>query len=257
MVKLKISGRIVFFLIGIWLSAISSCYGNGDAVTDTPVASSYEENGVERVLVSIGPRAEARIKPFFDRAGIAYPASRLGFVVVKEEMEFEVWAEKNGQWIHVRDYAILAASGWHGPKLRQGDRQVPEGIYQITALNPASRFHLSMKINYPNDYDLQRARDENRSNLGGDIFIHGKDKSHGCLALGDTAIEELFILVAKAGLSNVKVVIAPHDMRKYGPNPSRISEPPWLPDLYKTIGQELTKFTIRKDAQVVTLSGKI
>lgn len=248
MLKLKYAGHIVFFLIGIWLSSMSPCYGNGAAAADAPEASFYEENGVERVLASIGPRAEARIKPFFDRAGIAYPASRLGFVVVKEEMEFEVWAEKNGQWVHVRDYAILAASGWHGPKLRQGDRQVPEGIYQIISLNPASRFHLSMKINYPNDYDLQRARDEKRSNLGGDIFIHGKDKSHGCLAIGDTAIEELFVLVAKTGLSNVKVVITPHDMRKFGPNPSRISKPAWLPDLYQNIWHELSNFKVKEGA---------
>jgi len=241
-------GRIALSVVVICLSVISPGYGNGAADSDTLDVPLYEEPGVERVLASIGPKAEARIKPFFDRAGIPYPAPRLGFVVVKEEMDFEVWAERDGKWMHVRDYDILAASGWNGPKLRMGDRQVPEGIYQITALNPASRFHLSMKINYPNDYDLQRARDENRSNLGGDIFIHGKDKSHGCLAIGDTAIEELFVLVAKTGLNNVKVVITPHDMRKYGPNPSRISKPQWLPDLYKNIWRELSNFKVKEGA---------
>jgi hypothetical protein len=248
MLNCKRIGHIAFSLVVIWLLAMDPEYGHGAAVSDTSGVPLYEESGVERVIASIGPKAEARIKPFFDRAGIPYPASRLGFVAVKEKMELEVWAESSGKWMHVRNYNILAASGWHGPKLKRGDRQVPEGIYQIIALNPASRFHLSMKINYPNDYDLQRARDENRSNLGGDIYIHGKDKSQGCLAIGDPAIEELFVLVAKTGLSNVKVVITPYDMRKYGPNPSRISNPSWLPDLYKTIWQELSNFKVKEGA---------
>ncbi|OPY84616.1 MAG: L,D-transpeptidase catalytic domain [Syntrophus sp. PtaU1.Bin208] len=248
MLNCKRTGCIAYFLVIIWLTAVVPGYGNGAPVSDASDPSFYEENGVERVVKSIGPKAEARIRPFFDRAHIPYPSSRLAFVVVKEEMELEVWAESGGKWVHVRDYEILAASGWHGPKLRRGDRQVPEGIYQIVALNPASRFHLSMKINYPNDYDLQKARDENRTNLGGDIFIHGKDKSRGCLAVGDTAIEELFLLVAKTGTSNVEVVITPHDMRKYGPNPSRVSKPSWIPDLYNTIWQELSKYKAREGA---------
>jgi len=242
----KCIGRILFTAAVVWSLAIVSVPGILASDWDAAGALFLEESGVETVIKEIGPKAEARIKPFFNRAGTPFPSQRLGFVVIKEEMALEVWAEGNGNWKHIRTYEILAASGWHGPKLRKGDRQVPEGIYQVTALNPASRFHLSMKLNYPNDYDLQRARDEKRSNLGGDIYIHGKDKSRGCLAIGDTAIEELFVLVAKTKPGNVEVVITPHDMRKYGPNPGGFSKPSWLPDLYKTIWQELTKFTSRK-----------
>jgi len=250
-------GRIALSLVVICLLVISPVYGNSAADSDTSDVPLYEEPGVERVLASIGPKAEARIKPFFDRAGISYPSRQLTFVVLKEERKFEVWTEDGGNWVHVRTYDILAASGSQGPKQRSGDCQVPEGIYQIIGLNPASRFHLSMKINYPNDYDLQRARDEKRLNLGGDIYIHGKAKSRGCIAIGDTAIEELFVLVAKTRPNNVKVVIAPHDLRKYGPITDMPSQPSWLPDLYKTIGQELTKFQGREDSQLVTISGKI
>ncbi|OPY15177.1 MAG: L,D-transpeptidase catalytic domain [Syntrophus sp. PtaU1.Bin005] len=248
MLNCKRTGCMALYAVAVWLCVMVSGCGCEAAVTGPQEGALYEEFGVERVLSTIGPRAEARIKPFFDRTGVPYPSFRLSFVVVKEEMVLEVWAENEGKWTHVRDYEILAASGWHGPKLRRGDRQVPEGIYQIIALNPASQFHLSMKINYPNDYDLQRARDENRSNLGGDIFIHGKDKSHGCLAVGDTAIEELFVLVAKTGPNNVNVIITPHDMRKYGPNPGRVSDPSWVPDLYNTIWRELSKFKTRQGA---------
>lgn len=200
---------------------------------------------VEDVIREIGPGAEARIRPFFERAGVSYPSEGLAFVVLKQEKELEVWASLEGKWVFIRTYKILAASGVKGPKQKQGDRQVPEGIYHIVDLNPSSRFHLSMKINYPNSYDLQRAHDDKRSNLGGDIYIHGKAKSIGCLAVGDPAIEELFVLVAKTGVNNVQVVIAPNDMRKCGPNADMASQPSWLPDLYETIGQELSKFRVR------------
>lgn len=221
-----------------------SGYGISAALADTSDAPFCGEPDVRGAIRRIGPEAEARIKPFFDGAGIPYPSRRLGFVILKEEMKLEVWAEDDGKWVPVRTYDILEASGWQGPKLRRGDRQVPEGIYQIVDLNPASRFHLSMKINYPNDYDLERARKEKRTDLGGDIYIHGKNKSRGCLAMGDTAIEELFVLVAKTGPKNVEVVIAPKDMRKYGPNPDMPASPPWLPDLYRTIWRELEKFKV-------------
>lgn len=196
---------------------------------------------INDVLKQIGPAAEARMKPFFDRAGITYPPQSIVFVVLKEEMEFEVWAGEEGKWAHLRTYDFLG-SGSPGPKQKKGDKQVPEGIYQIVELNPSSRFHLSMKLNYPNSYDMEKARADNRTNLGGDIYIHGDSKSRGCLAVGDRAIEELFVLAAKSGAANIKVIISPMDMRKKGPALNMPSQPAWVSELYQAIGNELTKF---------------
>ncbi len=206
----------------------------------------YRNPEIERVIRRIGSEAESRLTPFFVRAGVPYPSDGLGLIALKEEMKLELWAESDGKWVYLRTYDILEASGWSGPKLKSGDRQVPEGIYQITALNPESRFHLSMKINYPNDYDLQRAQEDQRTDLGGDIYIHGRDRSQGCLAMGDPAIEELFVLVAKTGLRNVKVIIIPHDLRKYGPRRWLPTRPSWLPHLYQTLWLELAKFSIKE-----------
>jgi murein L,D-transpeptidase YafK len=125
-----------------------------------------------------------------------------------------VWVETSGQVVFIHSYSVLAASGHNGPKLREGDRQVPEGFYRITSLNPNSSYHLSIKLNYPNAFDQQHADEEGRDHLGGDIFIHGKAASIGCLAMGDPAIEELFVMVEKVGRSNVQVIIAPHDPRQ-------------------------------------------
>ena len=139
----------------------------------------------------------------------------------------------------IRDYSIQAASGVSGPKLRQGDRQVPEGVYRIAGLNPNSHYHLSMKLNYPNEFDLYHADQEGRFDPGGDIFIHGKAVSIGCLAMGDEAIEELFVLAAQVGKENVKVVIAPRDPRTLPLDTDTEGMPEWAGELYDQISSEL------------------
>src|SRR5690606_33287906 len=110
--------------------------------------------------------------------------------------------DAHGAWVAVHQYPVLAASGQAGPKLREGDRQVPEGFYAIESLHPNSRFHLALRVNYPNQSDRQRAAEDGRTNLGGDIMIHGSNASVGCLAMGDPAAEDLFVLVADVGIQN-------------------------------------------------------
>lgn len=152
-----------------------------------------------------------------------------------------LWARSDARWRFVRNYPILAASGHAGPKLREGDSQVPEGVYRIELMNPNSSYHLSMKVSYPNDFDRRMAAKEGRTRLGGDIFIHGKDVSIGCVALGDLAIEELFTLVAETGHPHVQVIIAPNDLRLAGPVLDEQS-PPWVGQLYRTVAAALAPF---------------
>jgi murein L,D-transpeptidase YafK len=89
----------------------------------------------------------------------------------------------------LRTYPICALAGVLGPKRVQGDGRVPEGFYFIDLFNPASSYHLSLRIDYPNQRD-RRAATQTRA-LGGDIFIHGGCKSDGCLAITDEAIQAL------------------------------------------------------------------
>ena len=143
---------------------------------------------VEDRLAQYGDSVRRRLLPYFEKAQIPYPPDKLVFVGVKQEKMLEIWASgANGQFRLIRTYPILGASGLLGPKLREGDRQVPEGIYRIESLNPNSRYHLSMRINYPNEFDRACAKEENRTNIGGDIMIHGGSASIGCLAMGDEA----------------------------------------------------------------------
>jgi hypothetical protein len=199
------------------------------------------ERSIDDVLYSYAPYAVDQLWPYFKKAGVAYPPKDLVLIGLKEEKKLEVWARdrRNGDFRWIRDYSIRAASGVGGPKLRQGDRQVPEGVYRVVRLNPNSNYHLSMKLDYPNAFDLFHANEEGRYEPGSDIFIHGKSVSAGCLAMGDAAIEELFVLAAHVGTPNIKVVIAPRDPRTHPLNPGQPGLPSWTGELYHEISKEI------------------
>lgn len=124
--------------------------------TPAAIAAYYPHSSVDSVVSEYGYLAEVRMKPYFMRANITYPPQEVVFLATKEEKELELWARNDGDFTFIRSYPISKASGGAGPKLREGDKQVPEGIYRITALNPNSLFHLSMRLDYPNSYDLMR-----------------------------------------------------------------------------------------------------
>ncbi|HEX8324379.1 MAG TPA: L,D-transpeptidase family protein [Tepidisphaeraceae bacterium] len=171
------------------------------------------QKGVEDRLHDF-KQAEDRLRSVFTERGIAYPPARLILLGLKFERRVEVYAgDTQGTPRWVMNYPILAASGGLGPKLREGDRQVPEGVYGVDSLNPNSRYHAALRIDYPNVFDRASARPDDRTRLGGDIMIHGGGASVGCLAMGDPAAEELFVLAARVGVRNVKVVLTPVDVR--------------------------------------------
>ncbi|OAI11548.1 hypothetical protein A1507_20340 [Methylomonas koyamae] len=205
---------------------------------DAPLLPPLGQRTVEDILQIYGTYATNKLKPYFFRAKVAYPPREVIFITLKQEMKLELWARDSGEFQFIRNYDIQAASGVSGPKLRQGDKQVPEGIYRISGMNPNSHYHLSMKINYPNEFDLFHASQEGRNDPGSDIFIHGRAESIGCLAMGDEAIEELFVLTSQVGVENVKVVIAPHDPRAFSLE-ADASLPEWATELYSMISHEI------------------
>jgi hypothetical protein len=188
-------------------------------------------------LAQYGSAARARLAPHFQRAGVVYPPKDLCLVGLKEERQLELYAASGTNALRfVRAYRIQAASGKPGPKLREGDGQVPEGFYRIESLNPNSRYHLSLRINYPNQSDREQARRDGRTQLGGDIMIHGSNVSVGCLAMGDEAAEDLFVLAADTGLKRIRVLLSPVDFRHRG-------LPQDAPALYQQLAAELTRLT--------------
>jgi hypothetical protein len=226
-----------------WLCFILIAFSQGCATREPDFQPRPAERTVEEVLALYGAAAEQHLRPYFARAGALYPPAQLALLGFKREKRLEVWARQHDRWVFVRAYPILAASGTAGPKLQEGDQQVPEGLYTIEAFNPNSSFHLSMKLDYPNDFDRAQAAQEGREQLGGDIFIHGNAVSAGCLAMGDEAVEELFVLVARVGMENVSVLIAPHDFRQQAPT-LPAEQPAWVVELYRHLQRTLEQFRL-------------
>jgi L,D-peptidoglycan transpeptidase YkuD (ErfK/YbiS/YcfS/YnhG family) len=197
---------------------------------------------VEDAVTDVRAQAEQRLKPYFTRVKVTYPPSHISLLICKLERRVELWVRSEGAWTPIKQYTVTAASGRSGPKLKEGDRQVPEGVYQISALNPNSAWHLSLKIDYPNAFDRRMARAEGRSDLGGDIFIHGGAASIGCVAVGDPAIEELFVLAADARPAQIAVLIMPNDLR--GGQKPRVpkSVPIWTTELYEGLRKALSTY---------------
>jgi len=199
---------------------------------------------VEQRVEEFAPAVQARLAPEFARIGITAPPRQLVLVGLKAERSLEVWvAGKEPGFKRLKTYPILAASGTLGPKLAEGDRQVPEGIYDLESLNPNSLYHLALRVGYPGPFDREQARVDGRTRLGSDIMIHGKAASVGCLAMGDPAIEELFVLAATTGITNVRIILSPVDFRRRELPPGGAPGPAWVSALHERLRSALREFT--------------
>lgn len=194
---------------------------------------------VESVASQIQTEVWNRLQPNLNAAGYkqGYPR-KIILVAFKEQQQLQVYANDNNEIKLIKEYPFTAYSGKLGPKLQQGDRQIPEGIYQVAYLNPNSSYHLSIKVNYPNAFDKAKTKFSNDADMGGDIFIHGKAATIGCIPIGDQAIEEVFMLTKHAFNSGVKVIISPRDFR-VNPNYPEIKAIDWENELYQQISKEL------------------
>ncbi len=115
--------------------------------------------------------------------------------IFKAESELEVWkAKDDGRFYHFKTYPVCSYSGGLGPKLRQGDRQAPEGFYYVNRdqMNPRSKYHLAFNMGFPNSYDRANGR------TGANLMVHGDCSSSGCYAMTDAVMEEIYILAREA-----------------------------------------------------------
>ncbi len=133
----------------------------------------------------------------FREQKLTWPAKNIYLRSFKFDGQLEVWVKysNNDSYKLFKTYKVCAMAGTLGPKRMQGDYQVPEGFYYINEFNPRSSFHLSLGLNYPNASDRILA---DSLQPGGDIYIHGKCVTTGCIPIMDNQIEELYILAAHA-----------------------------------------------------------
>jgi murein L,D-transpeptidase YafK len=131
--------------------------------------------------------------------------------IFKREFELEVWLKRDGRFHRFATYPICMWSGNLGPKLQQGDRQAPEGFYTVdaSALNPASKYHRSFNLGFPNAFDRAHGW------TGSLLMVHGNCLSIGCYAMTDPVIDEIWTLVTaalKSGQKRFQVQIFPFRM---------------------------------------------
>lgn len=221
-----------FFLVSFLITALAAAEV---FAANTTLAERTEQ---------LGPVVRPRLRPWFERQRVTYPPSRLVMYVVKDEKRLKIFApsdEDEDSWRFVVQYEVARLSGKAGPKLKSGDKQVPEGIYDITYLHPTSKYWLSLGLDYPNEFDRAKARRDGRSNLGGDIMIHGWWFSTGCVAVGNTAAEDLFMLARDVDPDKIKVIISPTDLRTTSPaKAASLVKTRWAEELYDNILDEIS-----------------
>ncbi len=132
--------------------------------------------------------------------------------IFKEDSELEVWKQsRSGKFTLLEKFEICKWSGKLGPKFKEGDRQAPEGFYEITPalMNPNSSYHLAFNLGYPNRYDRAHGR------TGSHLMVHGACSSRGCYAMTDEQVEDIYALARdsfKGGQRSFQVQAFPFRM---------------------------------------------
>jgi murein L,D-transpeptidase YafK len=146
---------------------------------------------------SILPMSEKAARPLSDKMVKEIQSKNMDMEspilvrLFKEESELEVWKQdKEGRFALLKTYPICRWSGELGPKIKEGDRQAPEGFYSITPgqMNPNSQYYLSFDLGYPNAYDRAYGR------TGAQLMVHGDCSSRGCYSMTDEQIAEIYAL---------------------------------------------------------------
>ena len=140
------------------------------------------------------------------------PGEAMVIRIFKQEQTLEVWKRTStGQFKMFKSYEICAFSGDLGPKIKEGDRQSPEGFYTITPglMNPKSNYYLAFNTGFPNKFDRVHGR------TGSDLMVHGDCSSRGCYAMTDNGIAEIYALARetfKGGNPSFQLQIFPFRM---------------------------------------------
>ena len=173
--------------------------------------------------------------------------------IFKEESELEIWKLRDdGRYHHFKTYPICTWSGDLGPKLQAGDKQAPEGFYEIhkRQMNPNSSFHLAFNIGYPNAFDKSHGR------TGSALMVHGKCKSAGCYAMTDALIEEIYAL-ARDQYTGVRESFPVHafPFRMTDENMARFKGHQWYP-FWASLKEGHDAFETSRQVPTVTICDK-
>ncbi|MGV1795004.1 L,D-transpeptidase family protein [Rhizobium sp. A37_96] len=169
--------------------------GCNDALDTASVDLSTVKNKVEQplpshILADMAQKGMDRNSPIMIR-------------IFKEEGAMEILkANQSNRFEVIADYKICAWSGRLGPKVKEGDRQAPEGFYMLTPanLNPNSKYYLAINTGFPNRYDAANGRS------GANLMIHGACSSSGCYSMTDQQVLEIYAFARDAFKGGQKAI---------------------------------------------------
>jgi murein L,D-transpeptidase YafK len=160
--------------------------------------TSFKEKQLSNARVQIAyDEKESVVKQYFTEKKLSFEKYQMFLRAFKKEEKLEVWVKENGkqEFALLHTYDFCAMSGVLGPKRKEGDLQIPEGVYHINHFNPLSNFYLSLGLNYPNASDKILSH---KTKPGGAIYVHGNCVTIGCIPITDDKIKELYVMAVEA-----------------------------------------------------------
>lgn len=192
----------------LFLVIIVCAFLGGDLLAQSPIAQQAQTSpSITSELLN----KESRLKQEFAKKGLIWPAREIYIRSFKYDSQLEVWVRNSDQeqFKLFKTYKVCVMAGTIGPKRIEGDYQVPEGFYYINAFNPRSEYHLSLRLNYPNESDKILS---DKAKPGSGIYIHGNCVSVGCIPLQNNQIDEVYLMATAArvnGQSYIPVHVFP------------------------------------------------
>ena len=224
--------------LGVSLLAASLAGCNVETVQRTPARASAPVP--QATLALMAEKQTDRNAPILIRA-------------YKKEAEIEIWKQnRKGDYVLLKSYPVCRWSGQLGPKRKEGDRQVPEGFYTVSAsqMNPFSSYWLAFNVGYPNPLEKSMGRS------GGDIMVHGTCSSRGCFAMTDAQIEEIYAVMREAfnaGQKSVQFQSFPFHMT--AENLAKFRHDPNMP-YWKNLKEGSDHFEVTKQEPKINYCGQ-
>ena len=210
-------------------------------VLDMPVADNKANQPLKASLISDMSRKKMT------------PADPILIRIFKDESELEIWKrDRTGRYALLKTFPMCRWSGKLGPKMKNGDRQAPEGFYQVSAsmLNSNSQYYLSFNLGYPNKLESALGYS------GEALMVHGACSSSGCFALTDAGVAEIYSVVREAikgGQSSFQVQAFPFRMTAENMAKNR-NDPNF--DFWKNLKQGYDSFEVTGHPPKVSYCGR-
>lgn len=222
---------------------------------------SFKETQLQHSRVKLAfQEKENTVKNYFNQKNLNNQGATVFIRAFKKEMKLEVWVKpaQLQQYALLHTYDFCALSGVLGPKRKEGDGQVPEGVYHINHFNPLSNFHLSLGLNYPNRSDRILG---DRNSPGSAIYIHGNCVTIGCIPITDDKIKELYIILVEArnaGQSVIPVHVFPSHLNESNMTSllSEFSDQPATLEFWRNLQTIYADFEKTKKLRAISINAK-